>query len=84
MSRTMTIEELRGILIACAGGDDGDAPREDFADLAFDDLGYDSLALIETASRLKLDHGVVIPDDLITEVGTPAELLKLINDRIAA
>ncbi|MEV6118494.1 acyl carrier protein [Streptomyces sp. NPDC052109] len=84
MNRSMSIEELRGILIACAGGEDADAPHEDFADLAFDDLGYDSLALIETATRLKLDHGVVIPDDLITEVATPAELLKLVNDRIAA
>ncbi len=80
----MDIDQLRGILIACAGGEDNEALHGEIADLSFEDLGYDSLALIETAARLKLDHGVDIPDELITEVGTPAELLKLVNERIAA
>lgn len=48
-----------------------------------DRLGYDSLALIETAARLKTDHGVTIPDERLTEVGTPRELLNLINARMA-
>lgn len=84
MSKTMTIDDLRGILVACAGGDDNDAIDRDISGISFDDLGYDSLALIETAAKLKLDHGVVISDDEITEVRTPSELLDLINDRIAA
>jgi minimal PKS acyl carrier protein len=84
MSKMMSIDDLRGILIACAGGDDLDALHGDISGMSFEELGYDSLALIETAAKLKLEHGVTIPDEEITEVGTPNELLSLINDRIAA
>jgi act minimal PKS acyl carrier protein len=84
MNKQMSVDELRGILIACAGGEDAEVLHGDISDVRFDDLGYDSLALIETATRLKVDHGVVIPDELITEVRTPADLLELVNERIAA
>jgi act minimal PKS acyl carrier protein len=81
MSTRMSITELHGILIACAGGDQ-EGMDGDIADVSFDDLGYDSLALIETAAVLKRDHDVYIPDDEINEVGTPSELLGMINARI--
>jgi act minimal PKS acyl carrier protein len=84
MSKPMSIEDLRGILVACAGGEDVVTRPDDISEIPFDELGYDSLALIETAARLKLDHGVVISDDEITEVRSPGDLLELINDRIAA
>jgi minimal PKS acyl carrier protein len=84
MNKTMSIDDLRGILITCAGGDDTEALHGDISDISFEDLGYDSLALFETATRLKLDHGVVIPDEQIIKVRTPKELLDLINERIAA
>ena len=80
----LTIEDLRGILVACAGGDDADATSGDISRARFEDLGYDSLALIETAARLKQDYGVVIPDEQITEVSTPDELLDMVNQQIAA
>lgn len=38
---------------------------------------------METAARLKVDHGVAIPDEQIIEVSTLGELLSLVNDRIA-
>jgi minimal PKS acyl carrier protein len=78
----MSIEQLRSIFIACAGGD-ADALPTDMVDATFDELGYDSLVLIETSATLKREYGVVIPDEQLTELRTPAELLLLINDRIA-
>ncbi|GAA3192089.1 acyl carrier protein [Actinocorallia longicatena] len=84
MTQTMDIDALRGILIDCAGGDDVDALRGDIRESSFEELGYDSLALMETAARLKRDHGVVISDERLTEVRTPVELLVLVNDQIAA
>jgi act minimal PKS acyl carrier protein len=78
----MSIDELHGILINCAGGDD--ALRGDIAGVSFEELGYDSLALIETGTALKREYGVVIPDEQLIEVRNPAELLALINDRLAA
>lgn len=83
VSSTMSIDDLRGILIACAGGDEADTLPGDIVGVSFDELGYDSLALMETAATLKRDHGVVISDDQLAEVRTPAEMLLLINDPIA-
>lgn len=80
MTQNMTIDELRDILITCAGGDTNELPN-DISDTPFDDLGYDSLVLIETAATLKRDHGIQIPDDEVTNAGTPAELLQLINNQ---
>jgi act minimal PKS acyl carrier protein len=78
---TMNIDDLRGILVNCAGGGE-DALRGDILDVPFDDLGYDSLALIETAATLKREHGVVIADEALVELRTPAEMLELINNRV--
>jgi act minimal PKS acyl carrier protein len=80
----MSIDELRGILAACAGDAEPGTDADDISDRPFDELGYDSLALIETAAALKLDHGVAISDDEIIEVRTMGELLGKINERIAA
>jgi minimal PKS acyl carrier protein len=84
MSKMMSMDDLRDILVACVGGDDTDALHGDISSVSFEDLGYDSLALIETAAKLKLHHGVDIPDEELTEVRTPGELLDMVNDRIAA
>lgn len=79
---SMSIAELRDILVKCGGGD-AEALPGDIAEVPFEELGYDSLALIETAATLKRDYGVLIADDQLTELDTPAELLALINERIA-
>ncbi|SCG46963.1 acyl carrier protein [Micromonospora rifamycinica] len=81
MENTLSLDDLRGILIACAGEDN--ALDGDISDVSFDDLGYDSLALIETAAVLKRDYGVVLPEDQLTVLSSPGELLSLINDRPA-
>ncbi len=74
----MTIDDLRTILDACAGETDGvldgDSRNHDF-----DELGYDSLALMETAARIRSDFGVTIPDERIAELRTPREILDLVN-----
>ena len=80
----MTFDDLRRILIECAGGADlfeefGQALAGDIVDESFEELGYDSLALIESAALIKRQFGVSIPDDEITEVETPRELLDLVN-----
>ncbi|WP_370964503.1 acyl carrier protein [Amycolatopsis sp. cg9] len=82
MTNAMSLDNLCAILAACSGEEV--ARLEHAARTPFDDLGYDSLALIETAARLKLDYGVVIPDEQILEVETPEELLALVNRRLAA
>ncbi|MER6084036.1 acyl carrier protein [Streptomyces sp. NPDC001833] len=80
----MTLDDLRRILRECAGFDEGLADDAAALDAAFEDLGYDSLALMESAARIQKEFGVVIPDDEITEVETPRALLGLVNGSLTA
>lgn len=75
----ITIADIRRILVACAGDMEGVGPDTDIAHLTFEELGYDSLALMESAAQIKQDFGVNVPDDEITEVTTPQELADLVN-----
>ncbi|MFF4208728.1 acyl carrier protein [Streptomyces sp. NPDC001796] len=81
---TMDIEDLRRILVACAGEDDAADLDGDILDVTFQDLGYDSLAMMETAARITQEYGVDLSDDEITEVATPRALLDLVNRSVAA
>ncbi|MFC0436767.1 acyl carrier protein [Kutzneria buriramensis] len=77
MSDRITLADLRQILVESAGEDDlllGDIEHTPFAE-----LGYDSLALIETAALIKQRFGVQIADDAIAGLATPAEVLDLVN-----
>jgi act minimal PKS acyl carrier protein len=83
MSKPMSIDDLRSILVSCAGGDEDDALHGDISGVSFEELGYDSLALIEMAATLQREHGVVISDEQITDARSPGELLTLINGGVA-
>jgi act minimal PKS acyl carrier protein len=81
--RTMTLDDLLKILTEAAGYGDSLDQATDVAAAEFEDLGYDSLALLETAARIEQDFGVTLPDDQITESRTPRELLDLVNSSLA-
>jgi act minimal PKS acyl carrier protein len=76
---TMTIDDLRGILIDCAGTDDTTDLFGEITDRTFEELGYDSLALMETAARIQQQYGVQVADEVLLEVKTPGALLELVN-----
>ncbi|MEV8504810.1 acyl carrier protein [Actinoplanes sp. NPDC051475] len=74
----MTIDDLRRILTDCAGEDESVDLQGDIIDVPFSELGYDSLALMETASRIKQEFGVELTDEQIADAGTPRALLGLV------
>ncbi|GAB3497753.1 acyl carrier protein [Amycolatopsis cihanbeyliensis] len=74
----MTIDDLRRILAECAGEDENGDLGGDILDRPFADLGYDSLALMETAARITREFGVTIADDDVIGLSTPRELLDLV------
>ncbi|GAA4914998.1 acyl carrier protein [Streptomyces coeruleoprunus] len=80
---TMTLDDLRRILVACAGEDDGTDVSGDILDSSFEDLGYDSLALMESAARIKQEFGVDLSDDDVADIDTPRALLDLVNGRVS-
>ncbi|WP_019070472.1 acyl carrier protein [Streptomyces hokutonensis] len=75
----MTLDDLRGTLIACAGEEDSVELSGDILDMTFEELGYDSLALMESAAKIERDHGVSLPDEAVAEADTPRALLALVN-----
>lgn len=80
----INMDDLRRILVACAGEDDGIDLSGDILDTSFGDLGYDSLALMETAARIERDYGVALADDVIADAQTPRDLLDLVNRAVPA
>lgn len=75
----MTLDELRAILVECAGADEGIDVSGDIADAEFEDLGYDSLALLEMAAKIEQTRGVKIPDGAVADLRTPRSVLGLVN-----
>lgn len=84
MSTTLTLDDLRDILVVAAGEDDDVDLDRDILDVSFEDLGFDSLALLETVTLVKRRTGVAIGDDELDEIVTPRALLSKVNDTLAA
>ncbi|MET9219513.1 acyl carrier protein [Streptomyces sp. NPDC088197] len=80
----LTIEDLKRILREAAGESEGIDLDGDILDQTFEDLGYDSLALLETGSRIEREHGIELEDTSITVVETPRALLAVVNEQLAA
>jgi act minimal PKS acyl carrier protein len=78
-----TLEDLRQVLRRSAGAEEGVDLDGDILDTRFEDLGYDSLALLETESNIKREYGIQLEDDTLTAAPTPRELLTAVNARIA-
>lgn len=81
-SAEVTIDDLRRILRAAAGVDDGVDLYAEILDVPFDDLGYDSLALLETGRRIETEYGIQLEDTAITEAPTPRALLAVVNAQL--
>jgi minimal PKS acyl carrier protein len=80
----LTIDDLKRILLAAAGADEGIDLGGDIRDVPFDQLGYDSLALLETSSRIQREYGVELDDDAFLAAQTPEALIEAVNERLAA
>lgn len=78
-STNVTLDDLRRILREGAGADENVDLDGEILDTEFTDLGYDSLALLETASRISREYAVALEDDIILAARTPRDLIKVVN-----
>lgn len=78
----LTQAELVSAIRAAAGDTELADLDGDVLDRRFDELGYDSLALLEVAATLRRTHGITLPDGTVVELGTPAELLRFVNEGV--
>ncbi|MGI5428591.1 acyl carrier protein [Streptomyces sp. CA-179760] len=79
----LSLAELREIMRQSMGEDE--AP--DLADVdavTFEDLGYDSLAVLETVNRIERTYGVKLPEEELAEIRTPHGLMVFVNERLRA
>jgi minimal PKS acyl carrier protein len=81
-TQQFTLDDLRRILRECAGADENVDLDGDILDVDFDDLGYESLALLETGSRIERDYGIRLDESALTEAGTPRALVDLVNEHL--
>ncbi|MFI5773386.1 acyl carrier protein [Streptomyces sp. NPDC051658] len=85
MSTTVfTRSELKRILLEAAGTDEEVDLDGDILDTDFGDLGYESLALLETAGRIEREYGISLDEDALGKARTPRALIDLVTAHLSA
>ncbi|MEU9310337.1 phosphopantetheine-binding protein [Streptomyces sp. NPDC048256] len=74
-----TVDDLKRILREGAGADEDVDLDGDILDTDFESLGYESLAMLETGSRIEREFGVTLDDDTLTDATTPRALIEAVN-----
>jgi act minimal PKS acyl carrier protein len=77
-----TIEDLKRILREGAGADEGVDLDGDIADVEFGSLGYESLALLETSSRIEREYGIRLDEEAVATANTPRALVDLVSTEL--
>jgi act minimal PKS acyl carrier protein len=84
VTKPFTIDDLKRFLRESAGEDEALDLDGEVLDQTFEELGYDSLALMETTSRIERALVVVLPEDAVSVVDTPRQYVGFVNGRLAA
>lgn len=79
-----SVHDLKRLLREAAGEADGIDLDGDIDDLTFEDLGYDSVALLETSGLIRRDYGVDLGDEALFDAGTPSALAEKVSSELAA
>lgn len=83
MSEKFTLDALLEVMHACAGVEDGAPVDASNADTEFEELGYDSLAVLELAAQVQRQYGVTMPDECVEYMKTPNQAIEYINQQFA-
>ncbi|MEV0414659.1 acyl carrier protein [Streptomyces sp. NPDC050448] len=80
----LELEDLKRILRECAGEDEGVDLDGDVMDLNWFELGYDSLAVLQTTGYIEREYDVLLDEEAIDDADTPRRYLAMVNDVLAA
>lgn len=75
-----TLADLKRILFEGSGAPDDVDPEADIFDTEFESLGYDSLAIMETASRVEREYGIPV-GSIALDATTPRAFFDAVNGR---
>ncbi|MDF3319693.1 acyl carrier protein [Rhodococcus sp. C3V] len=73
------IHDLRRILTEGSGVDDAVDLNDDILDTEFEALGYDSLAILETAGRVEREYSVSLDESALLDALTPRMFIDLVR-----
>jgi act minimal PKS acyl carrier protein len=78
-----TVLDLKRMLETSAG--DAGVDWTDITTLGtpFEEIGYDSIALLELSALVQREYGIRIPDDTLAELPTPGTVIEYLNRRAA-
>ncbi|GAA1151653.1 act minimal PKS acyl carrier protein [Kitasatospora gansuensis] len=79
MSQTFTLDDLKRILLEGSGAPEGTGLSGDILDTEFSDIGYDSLALLETAGRVEREYGIELDEAVVGDASTPRAFLDAVS-----
>lgn len=71
-ARQFTLDDLKRILIECAGADEAVDLDGDILDEGFEAIGYESLAILETGGRIETEYEVALDESVLSVHATPA------------
>jgi act minimal PKS acyl carrier protein len=74
-----TLADLRRVTDACLGMDNVTPIDASTAETQFSELGLDSLAVLELATRLQDELGIPVSDDALDVSTTPKQLVEYVN-----
>jgi minimal PKS acyl carrier protein len=80
---SFTLNDLRKIMRACAGIDESVDLDGDIGGRTFEDLEYDSLAVLEITAKIQNMLGIVITDDVTKDLATPQSLTDYVAAQLA-
>lgn len=81
MPETFTFDDLRTILVDRIGVPEDSIVNDPAA--TFEDMGLDSLALVDVQLAVQQDYDFVIPDEDADGIGTVGDAIDYVNRRLA-
>lgn len=81
--KQLTLDDLKNALRAAAGEAETLDDSGDLLEAPFSEMGYDSLAVMETTAQVERMLGIELPEEETAELKTPREYLDFVNARIS-
>lgn len=78
-----TIKDLKRILHEAAGESEGVDLDVGTLDNDFTELGYESLGLLETGSRIEREFGIELDEAMLFDSVTPRTLIEAVNAQLS-
>lgn len=78
---SLTLENLKQLMQSC-GVDEGTDLNGDIAESSFEELGYDSLALLDIIAQIENEYDLKLSEEDLDKMQTPGQLIDFVNNML--